>query len=132
MAHVGDGHCAWPEAKPEGQYCGTRRNKYVQQSQCGPLDRPVGEHQAPQLIDEILHALAKLSLACRGDKTIATSALAVFVRCAQLGPCRPVRSEEHTSELQSLMRISYAVFCLKKKTHPISTNNTHKSILKCN
>src|SRR3546814_10488199 len=32
------------------------------------------------------------------------------------------RSEEHTSELQSLMRISYAVFCLKKKT------NKHKSI----
>src|SRR3546814_10723172 len=30
---------------------------------------------------------------------------------------RPARSEEHTSELQSLMRISYAVFCLKKKTH---------------
>src|SRR3546814_10571236 len=29
---------------------------------------------------------------------------------------RMVRSEEHTSELQSLMRISYAVFCLKKKT----------------
>src|SRR3546814_7640408 len=29
---------------------------------------------------------------------------------------RPRRSEEHTSELQSLMRISYAVFCLKKKT----------------
>src|SRR3546814_6117842 len=28
-----------------------------------------------------------------------------------------VRSEEHTSELQSLMRISYAVFCLKKKTY---------------
>src|SRR3546814_5817230 len=32
------------------------------------------------------------------------------------------RSEEHTSELQSLMRISYAVFCLKKK------NNTHTTI----
>src|SRR3546814_1904536 len=30
-----------------------------------------------------------------------------------------VRSEEHTSELQSLMRISYAVFCLKKKKHII-------------
>src|SRR3546814_1222044 len=29
---------------------------------------------------------------------------------------KPDRSEEHTSELQSLMRISYAVFCLKKKT----------------
>src|SRR3546814_9756304 len=34
---------------------------------------------------------------------------------------RLVRSEEHTSELQSLMRISYAVFCLKKKT------NQHKN-----
>src|SRR3546814_7223266 len=32
-----------------------------------------------------------------------------------LGELRAARSEEHTSELQSLMRISYAVFCLKKK-----------------
>src|SRR3546814_4778909 len=32
-------------------------------------------------------------------------------------PVVPCRSEEHTSELQSLMRISYAVFCLKQKTH---------------
>src|SRR3546814_2594752 len=31
------------------------------------------------------------------------------------------RSEEHTSELQSLMRISYAVFCLKKKSYSYST-----------
>src|SRR3546814_4237728 len=31
------------------------------------------------------------------------------------GPVEDIRSEEHTSELQSLMRISYAVFCLKKK-----------------
>src|SRR3546814_6489663 len=36
------------------------------------------------------------------------------------------RSEEHTSELQSLMRISYAVFCLKKKKH---TNNNHRRTL---
>src|SRR3546814_9193019 len=40
---------------------------------------------------------------------------------------RKDRSEEHTSELQSLMRISYAVFCLKKKniisiTHKLNTN----------
>src|SRR3546814_10856559 len=33
------------------------------------------------------------------------------------------RSEEHTSELQSLMRTSYAVFCLKKKKHHIKTSN---------
>src|SRR3546814_3561634 len=32
-----------------------------------------------------------------------------------------IRSEEHTSELQSLMRISYAVFCLQKKTSPSHT-----------
>src|SRR3546814_2711633 len=32
------------------------------------------------------------------------------------------RSEEHTSELQSLMRISYAVFCLKKKTNKLTHN----------
>src|SRR3546814_3310905 len=39
----------------------------------------------------------------------------------------PVRSEEHTSELQSLMRISYAVFCLKKtkKTRPITQDHKH-------
>src|SRR3546814_6011046 len=36
----------------------------------------------------------------------------------------PDRSEEHTSELQSLMRISYAVFCLKKK-NKYKINNTH-------
>src|SRR3546814_3221498 len=35
------------------------------------------------------------------------------------------RSEEHTSELQSLMRISYAVFCLKKQNH--TTYNTSRS-----
>src|SRR3546814_9156039 len=42
-----------------------------------------------------------------------------------------VRSEEHTSELQSLMRISYAVFCLKKKKrqyHVIIKNMTYKEL----
>src|SRR3546814_7177877 len=45
-------------------------------------------------------------------------------------PDRIQRSEEHTSELQSLMRISYAVFCLKKKkqntTHSIHNKHTIK------
>src|SRR3546814_6148927 len=39
------------------------------------------------------------------------------------------RSEEHTSELQSLMRISYAVFCLKKKRHRRNTIIYNTSIL---
>src|SRR3546814_4994307 len=44
------------------------------------------------------------------------------------------RSEEHTSELQSLMRISYAVFCLKKKikTTPIHRSHYRKTINKTN
>src|SRR3546814_5972889 len=40
----------------------------------------------------------------------------------QSAPWGVVRSEEHTSELQSLMRISYAVFCLKKKNQHICVN----------
>src|SRR3546814_10072442 len=40
-----------------------------------------------------------------------------------LGDLRGTRSEEHTSELQSLMRISYAVFCWKKKSHITRTNH---------
>src|SRR3546814_4245770 len=42
-----------------------------------------------------------------------------------LTPRHRLRSEEHTSELQSLMRISYAVFCLKKKHKLSSIHNTH-------
>src|SRR3546814_2925795 len=38
------------------------------------------------------------------------------------------RSEEHTSELQSLMRISYAVFCLKKKKHDTHKRTSHHVI----
>src|SRR3546814_5435164 len=49
-------------------------------------------------------------------------------RLSQLGlrPMFMVRSEEHTSELQSLMRISYAVFCLKKKIKPTNTTTSIK------
>src|SRR3546814_8024858 len=43
--------------------------------------------------------------------------------------CRGCRSEEHTSELQSLMRISYAVFCLKKNNLH-HTNITTRSLIK--
>src|SRR3546814_1283878 len=40
------------------------------------------------------------------------------------------RSEEHTSELQSLMRISYAVFCLKKKKYNTKQNRIDKQLYK--
>src|SRR3546814_4469422 len=49
----------------------------------------------------------------RSSRSISRSSISSRVRAASL-TCS-ARSEEHTSELQSLMRISYAVFCLKKK-----------------
>src|SRR3546814_9960015 len=68
----------------------------------------------------------RLRIACRGGEA---AALRRVVREPQLrfGQAQRLRSEEHTSELQSLMRISYAVFCLKKKTkHKTKTDSiTH-------
>src|SRR3546814_9135393 len=57
--------------------------------------------------------------------------LAYAPRVVPFGVSMLGRSEEHTSELQSLMRISYAVFCLKKKKHKMSnTHESNKHILK--
>src|SRR3546814_7426026 len=52
-------------------------------------------------------------------RRIVTEQIERLGRCDYAGLSRAFdcRSEEHTSELQSLMRISYAVFCLKKKIH---------------
>src|SRR3546814_6358474 len=47
-----------------------------------------------------------------------------------LGRRPDLRSEEHTSELQSLMRISYAVFCLKKKKTQLQRTNQTSTIFK--
>src|SRR3546814_1938748 len=81
-------------------------------------------------------------LARRGERTGRGQTAAAARRCDR-SPARPAaakraaarrkqqeRSEEHTSELQSLMRISYAVFCLKKKKNHRQTihklnNNLH-------
>src|SRR3546814_1436199 len=48
-------------------------------------------------------------------EVVCVAALAAYLIEHMFGVDLGVRSEEHTSELQSLMRISYAVFCLKKK-----------------
>src|SRR3546814_7748372 len=53
--------------------------------------------------------------------------MAVRNRIAQAVPDQP-RSEEHTSELQSLMRISYAVFCLQKKNKQQLNTRQHNSL----
>src|SRR3546814_7826556 len=60
---------------------------------------------------------------------VAISTMVSAVSAIPTESCSANRSEEHTSELQSLMRISYAVFCLKKqKRHSGSTQqkNNHK------
>src|SRR3546814_5771373 len=64
------------------------------------------------------------------DVSTAVSAQNAQVSAGQIGqlPASKERSEEHTSELQSLMRISYAVFCLKKK-NSIESTLTHTNTL---
>src|SRR3546814_6316742 len=70
------------------------------------LDGQLQEMDNPALADAVT-AFAP------GMTVVTTAPTYLFWRCA---PPELRRSEEHTSELQSLMRISYAVFCLKKKT----------------
>src|SRR3546814_9016588 len=67
------------------------------------------------VVDEELDALVRLRVPLPPDKT-STDLLSLFDWLFAEPACDVrLRSEEHTSELQSLMRISYAVFCLKKK-----------------
>src|SRR3546814_6759270 len=56
------------------------------------------------------------SFALNADHSVAAQ-LPAFEEALEITEWRRQRSEEHTSELQSLMRISYAVFCLTKKTN---------------
>src|SRR3546814_4809144 len=75
----------------------------------GGLDRlalePAVEHRARRLGEQVEHIA--LPFEAEGGETPS------LPRAVE----QRARSEEHTSELQSLMRISYAVFCLKKKTN---------------
>src|SRR3546814_2471565 len=68
-------------------------------------------------------------IAVRGLKGAASADDDDFGRDARNPEAATARSEEHTSELQSLMRIPYAVFCLKKKnkTKPALTHTYHHS-----
>src|SRR3546814_3047463 len=93
------------------------------------LDLHAGVHldevEAPVLVQELERAGAAVADAHAGFGADLADLGPLFVGDAGRGRFldhllvaalhRTVRSEEHTSELQSLMRISYAVFCLKKK-----------------
>src|SRR3546814_10080663 len=74
---------------------------------------------APHLADQMIGQVVEIFFAAARDdfyqSAMDAGFLAEFADRRFLGLLAVVRSEEHTSELQSLMRISYAVFCLKKK-----------------
>src|SRR3546814_1021073 len=72
--------------------------------------RKIAQQRAPQVGHPSFHRLREL---------LALGKQAHRIAAAVAG--NRIRSEEHTSELQSLMRISYAVFCLKKKTNKQNT-----------
>src|SRR3546814_5591069 len=77
------------------------------------VDERVGRQVAGRAVDLGLD---------RADIADATADKGIAEFIARINTRRALRrSEEHTSELQSLMRISYAVFCLKKKKNTINT-----------
>src|SRR3546814_10475137 len=93
----------------------------------GPLPHPATQCDYPMggRVGERAGAASEIALSRFLERTL--------THCADTNrnPARGFRrrSEEHTSELQSLMRISYAVFCLKKKKHTQqkdTNNNTTK------
>src|SRR3546814_10182032 len=89
------------------------------------LDKIVPDSDPQQGIDYLQRAAAQ------GDDTARARLGTAYLFGADGVPAQPqqgVRSEEHTSELQSLMRISYAVFCLKKKKHTTTTHTIKNTI----
>src|SRR3546814_4000854 len=79
----------------------------------GPADLPATARRHSRLVLDLLHEPAPAELGLR--VRISRRDDDWPVDAGGLGSIQGARSEEHTSELQSLMRISYAVFCLKKK-----------------
>src|SRR3546814_10261002 len=71
----------------------------------------------PWLLADLARAADKRAIFIAADEV---DMRAVAATAAWFAPELDVRSEEHTSELQSLMRNSYAVFCLKKKKHELT------------
>src|SRR3546814_10785024 len=82
-----------------------------------PFDGPVAAHTTLALIDKLVSIFPGAEV-CPCDTTGRVTPDRVHGMLSSIRDRFPAlrRSEEHTSELQSLMRISYAVFCLKK-TH---------------
>src|SRR3546814_9882152 len=100
-------------ARPDGAYRTPQPDRPNGGSRAhDPRDSDRSERKPPQVQDH--RGRRRLSCARYDTRRIRNPDLPAHIRSAP----GLARSEEHTSELQSLMRISYAVFCLKKKqTH---------------
>src|SRR3546814_9167751 len=122
-----------------------RRERVRKAEHIGPVDHPGPRNWKSPMLSigydnpgtEPVTAGLLYSPKLRIESEVLMDPWLVDPRTKQGGPSRPallffgiargVRSEEHTSELQSLMRTSYAVFCLKKKktTAHLSYNAKH-------
>src|SRR3546814_5661194 len=93
----------------------------------GAIAQVVGRHHLRGVLDHVQHVVEARDqpmdfIAVQGVMKVECSSATVWcvilsARSSMTSISSAYRSEEHTSELQSLMRISYAVFCLKKKNH---------------
>src|SRR3546814_1368723 len=84
-------------------------------------DEPAAQHHASA-------AARRIATRCWSRACAPSSSTAAMITSPLITICQNAltpRSEEHTSELQSLMRISYAVFCLTKKLTPTPTIQTN-------
>src|SRR3546814_5526857 len=95
-----DLHLAPPETDGSTIFFGSRRDRFT----CPPFP---ANHCCGREVHEKMDCSRRMGRIVGNDRRIRRA--------------RQLRSEEHTSELQPLMRISYAVFCLKKKINTIIT-----------
>src|SRR3546814_3061349 len=93
------------------------------------LDKKKPEELSEAVSSDTARELRKMmdNVVDRGTAGVARiPGVAVGAKTGTAEGCKDCRSEEHTSELQSLMRISYAVFCLQKKKNN-TPNLTHQT-----
>src|SRR3546814_8738827 len=103
------GKCRWAE-RPVAPY----RPQWFIFFEEGTMSR-----WSSKALGAVLLGTALLAAGCGGQSMYTQEQHYDLVDCSLVG-----RSEEHTSELQSLMHISYAVFCLKQKIKYTNTNNS--------
>src|SRR3546814_4212807 len=102
-----------------------RRARQLQRGRA--FDETPARHIGPALVHDVERPVAAVEIVAPALIAFAAPEIRQHVGVAPPGRAQ-FRSEEHTSELQSLMRISYAVFCLKKKRQQIHKHEKTYSI----